>query len=59
MTRFLFLLLLAVAFGLGLSACASPKSTETDPNGDTPSTIPWNRPASWESGGALGGAMGH
>jgi hypothetical protein len=55
MQRLLLLFLAAVA--MALAACAS--TTADDANGDGPSTIPWNRPQSWESGGALGGAMGH
>ena len=53
----LLLLLAALSF---LAGCASTKSNaDVDPNGETPSTIPWNRPESWEGGGALGGAMGN
>lgn len=31
---------------------------ETDASRRGVSTIPWNRPAKWEGGGALGGQMG-
>jgi len=51
-----FLLLLA-ALSL-LSACASTKAADTDPNGQEPSSMPWNKPESWEGTGSLGGAMG-
>lgn len=50
-------LLLIPAVSLVLGACASTK----DPNATNPenvSNIPWNKPQSWEGGGALGGAMG-
>ena len=50
--------LLAVAAVAMLAGCASNKS-DVDPNGDTVSSTPWNKPASWESSGALGGALGH
>jgi hypothetical protein len=56
----LFSFLLALAAGMILVGCASTsKEAETDPNGDTPSNIPWNKPASWEGTGTLGGMMGH
>jgi hypothetical protein len=48
-------LLLAVIAGLGLvgvSGCVS-----TPPSEDAVSTLPWNRPASWEGRGPLGGMM--
>ena len=46
MRRWAFLLLLAGGF---LAGCATTKE------GDGVSTIPWNRPQSWEGQGALGG----
>jgi hypothetical protein len=46
MRSWLFFLLL-VAAGMLASGCATP-------GGDDVSTIPWNRPQSWEGGGALG-----
>lgn len=37
--------------------CASSKdANSTEP--DRVSNIPWNKPQSWEGGGALGGALG-
>ena len=48
MKRWLLLLSLAAVTGLGLG-CA------TTPSDDNISTIPWNRPQSWEGAGALGG----
>jgi len=50
MRRWLLLLGLVAGTGLGLG-CASP-NTSTD---EKVSTIPWNRPQSWEGAGALGG----
>ena len=50
MRRWLLLLSLAAVTGLGCG-CATTNSA-TDEN---PSTIPWNRPQSWEGAGALGG----
>jgi len=37
----------------GLVGCASTPKSESD----SVSTIPWNRPASWEGRGPLGGMM--
>ena len=48
MMRWLLLLSMAALTGFGLG-CAS---TSTD---EKVSTIPWNRPQSWEGAGALGG----
>ena len=48
MTRWLLLLLMVAVTGLGLGCATS----STD---DKISTIPWNRPQSWEGTGALGG----
>ena len=50
MRRWLLLLGLVAVTGLSLG-CASP-NTSTD---EKVSTIPWNRPQSWEGAGALGG----
>ena len=46
----LFLVTAAMIF---LSACQSDKAD--DPN--NVSTIPWNRPATWEGSGGMGGMM--
>ena len=48
MTRWLWLFLLVGLTSLG-AGCA------TTSNDDRVSTIPWNRPQSWEGTGALGG----
>ncbi len=43
-----FLALLALLAAVFLTACQAPKEGEV-------SSIPWNRPQSWEGTGALGG----
>jgi len=49
-TIFLFALIITAAF---IGGCASTE--QDDPN--RVSTIPWNRPESWESQGPFGGMM--
>ena len=47
---------------LGLSACASNQPTDGSQYlapGDRPSTIPWNKPESWEGKGQLGNLAGN
>ncbi len=60
------LALLSLAAVLVLGGCAStdsktagndPNAAPTDSSGQKVSEIPWNRPASWEGGGALGSMM--
>ena len=49
-------LILALAFafmGILLTGCATTEQKDSD----AVSTIPWNRPASWEGQGPLGGMM--
>ncbi len=46
--------LLLLTSSLGLSGCATTPKPESENN---VSTIPWNRPASWEGRGPLGGMM--
>jgi len=48
-------LFLAIAAIICLSACQSDQSQPQDPN--KVSTIPWNRPETWEGSGGLGGMM--
>ncbi len=59
---FRLLTLAALAAGvLGLSACSTTgpnDGTQYLAGGDRPSTLPWNRPESWEGRGALG-ALGN
>jgi hypothetical protein len=52
MVRLLLLALLA----LPLAACQTPPESDASRRGV--STIPWNRPAKWEGGGALGSQLG-
>ena len=47
---------------LGLSACVGTQPTDGSQYlapGDRPSTIPWNKPESWEGKGALGNLSGN
>ena len=62
MTRLrLLLLLLPVTFlQIGCaSQDTSPSAGNVDASGNTVSSVPWNRPESWETGGQLGTAMGN
>ena len=52
--RLLGLLMLA-ALG-GLSSC-QPAPETASPEGRGVSTLPWNRPASWEGGGMVGSQL--
>ncbi len=54
LTRFLFLALAAA----GLTACETTAPPPSEASQRGLSTIPWNRPAKWEGGGALGSQMG-
>ena len=55
MNRFGILLILSA---LLLAGCATSPSTDiTTPESSAVSAIPWNKPASWEGSGALGGFM--
>jgi hypothetical protein len=51
----LLLLALTAAFLVGCETTAPPPSQASERG---LSTIPWNRPAKWEGGGALGSQMG-
>ncbi len=53
MGRWLTLLILAVC-ALGLAACASTTAEDGKPR---ESSIPWNRPQSWEGAGVYGSAI--
>ena len=52
-----FLLLILSTCSLFFVSCASSKES-TGTETDRVSNIPWNKPQSWEGGGALGGALG-
>lgn len=53
MARFLALAALT-ALSLGLSACATDTTADGRPR---ESSIPWNRPQSWEGAGVYGSAI--
>ena len=55
MPRRIALAILLAAAAIGLGACAS---NDTGPDGrPRESSIPWNRPQSWEGPGVYGSAM--
>ena len=56
MKKLLSLLLLGVLVIVSGCQSASEPSTSSQASSAV-STIPWNRPASWEGSGALGGFM--
>jgi hypothetical protein len=62
MKRLCLFLALAVA-ALSQAACSnadtSPSAGNVDANGNQVSSVPWNKPESWETGGQLGGMMGN
>jgi hypothetical protein len=54
-----FYLLGLLAITIAYSGCASTSTTTSTPTaGDPVSSMPWNKPASWEGSGQLGGAFG-
>lgn len=61
MTRFRFILLFLPVL-LMLTGCSStdtsPSAGNVDSNGQPISSVPWNKPESWESSGQLGGMSG-
>lgn len=52
---FRLLALLAICSSMG--ACASSRDGESSAVGPDNSSLPWNRPTSWEGPGVLGGQM--
>ena len=54
LSRLLFLAMIAAA----LPACETTAPPPSEASQRGLSTIPWNRPAKWEGGGALGSQMG-
>ncbi len=61
MTRFhSILLFLPVLLMLtGCSTETTPSASNVDSSGQAVSSVPWNKPESWESSGQLGGMAGH
>jgi hypothetical protein len=60
LTRCLTIALLAVAAG-AFPSCATQKPRTaliSDPDSQTESSIPWNKPAKWESGANVPGGIG-
>ena len=54
--RSLLLLLPLALFQVGCSGSANtPAANNVDANGQPVSSVPWNKPESWETTGALGG----
>ena len=56
--RLLVLLLPVILAGCS-SATPAPSADNVDANGNTVSSVPWNKPESWETEGQLGGVSGH
>ncbi len=53
--RLFLLLLFAAAFQTGCSSNdTSPTSGNVDSSGQPVSSVPWNKPEQWETGGQLG-----
>ncbi|MDX6766133.1 MAG: hypothetical protein SFU85_05035 [Candidatus Methylacidiphilales bacterium] len=58
MKRFLLVLAASVIVVAGLSGCASTESQDSTKEGRSKySTVPWNKPQSWEGKGVLGGVV--
>jgi PBP1b-binding outer membrane lipoprotein LpoB len=58
MTRFrlIFLLIPLALFQVGCSGSSTvPAADNVDANGQPVSSVPWNKPESWETNGQLGG----
>ena len=54
--RLILLLLPLVLFQAGCSGSATtPDANNVDANGQPVSSVPWNKPESWETTGQLGG----
>ncbi len=51
----LFVLPLVLAVAGCSSDATTPTSTNVDANGQPVSSVPWNKPESWETTGQLGG----
>lgn len=57
MLRILFLTALSAILFTGCASSDQQTQNSTDTTAPV-STIPWNKPQSWEGGGAMGGAAG-
>lgn len=57
MKKLLSALLLAAVSGILAGCQAGPNDSLSGPDRAAVSSIPWNKPASWEGTGALGGFM--
>lgn len=58
--RLILLILPVVLFQTGCAnSNTSPSGGNVDANGQPVSSIPWNKPESWETTGQLGGMMGN
>ena len=61
--RICLAIVLCLGAAIGLSSCATTKEQPktaliNDPDAQNESTIPWNKPAKWESGANLPGGLG-
>ncbi len=56
--RLLLLLLPAVLFQVGCTSTDTSPYGNVDANGQTVSSVPWNKPETWETTGQLGGMSG-
>jgi hypothetical protein len=53
----LFLTLLVSLSAFSLMSCATKEKDVTKADREKVSTVPWNKPQSWEGKGALGGMV--
>ncbi len=53
----LFLIFAGVLLLASFSGCASPDKNTANSDREPTSTVPWNRPESWEGKGVIGGMM--
>jgi PBP1b-binding outer membrane lipoprotein LpoB len=53
--RSILLLLPLALLTAGCSSTATPTANNVDANGQPVSSVPWNKPESWETTGQLGG----
>jgi hypothetical protein len=55
--KLLFLTVLVGLFACSLTSCATKEEDVTKADREKISTVPWNKPQSWEGKGALGGVV--